>query len=265
MHKMSSLIWSISKHDCEAAYSVNACIWGSNVYICISRINIYFQVSMFNILKMRGRRTTSSIGYLHHSEWCHPWGISPQTCSRLSPPRSSEAVSGTRLWCRIRPPAWSSFTWTIPSLWSWILIMPNYSSTRYTFTSHYNNKRIKDLGKFHQIIEVCYNILWNTYPGMFSDIVVTIGRSLTRAYCYGSRPKSSYNVCYTFHNQCQKWCMVEDDVIYRSQIILATLALEIERAQERHRKIFWHNEISGSRQVVQRIVVKINISFDQQS
>lgn len=146
---------------------------------------------------------------------------------------------------------------------SWILIMPNYSSTRYTFTSHYNNKRIKDLGKFHQIIEVCYNILWNTYPGMFSDIVVTIGRSLTRAYCYGSRPKSSYNVCYTFHNQCQKWCMVEDDVIYRSQIILATLALEIERAQERHRKIFWHNEISGSRQVVQRIVVKINISFDQ--
>lgn len=131
--------------------------------------------------------------------------------------------------------------------------------------SHYNNKRIKDLGKFHQIIEVCYNILWNTYPGMFSDIVVRIGRSLTLAKCYGSRPKSSYNVCYTFHNQCQKWCMVEDDVIYRSQIILATLALEIERAQERHRNIFWHNEISGSRQVVQRIVVKINISLDQQS
>lgn len=146
--------------------------------------------------------------------------------------------------------------------------MPNYSSTRYTFTSHYHNKRIEDLGKFHQIIEVCYNILWNTYPGMFSDLVVRKGRSLTLAYVYGSRPKSSYNVCYTFHNQCQKWCMVEDDVIYRSQIILSTLALEIVKAQEKHRKTFWHiwhNEISGSRQVVQRIVVKINISFVQQS
>lgn len=136
--------------------------------------------------------------------------------------------------------------------------MPNYSSTRYTFTSHYHNKRIEDLGKFHQIIEVRYNILWNTYPGMFSDIVVRKGRRLTLAYVYGSRPKSSYNVCYTFHNQCQKWCMVEDDVIYRSQIILSTLALEIVKAQEKHRKTFWHNEISGSRQVVQRIVVKIN-------
>lgn len=191
---------------------------------------------MLNILNIRGDRHPQ-VGYLHHSEWCHRWGTSPQTCCRLSPPRSSEAVSGTRLWCRIRPPAWSSFTWTIPSLWSWILIMPNYSSTRYTFTSHYHNKRIEDLGKFHQIIEVCYNILWNTYSGMFSDLVVRKGRSHTLAYVYGSRPKSSYNVCYTFHNQCQKWCMVEDDVIYRSQIILATLALKIKkltRDTERH-------------------------------
>lgn len=199
---------------------------------------------MLNILNIRGRQTSLS------RVLTPQWMVSSvgNFTTNLLPAFSSEEFRGRIRHTTLMPHSSAGvviFHLDNTESWSWILIMPNYSSTRYTFTSHYHNKRIEDLGKFHQIIEVCYNILWNTYPGMFSDLVVRKGRSLTLAYVYGSRPKSSYNVCYTFHNQCQKWCMVEDDVIYRSQIILSTLALEIVRAQEKHRKTFWHNEISG--------------------